>query len=100
MNSFFWPTEIKSQTTALVRLGRVLHWLSLVVSAGLVILAFVARGERAPCGEQGPWCDYGGCLPCPHLTFFDEWGGAIFSAAFALGVALVGRAFRYVFAGE
>lgn len=92
----FWPSRLKAETTVLVRLGRVLHWLSVGVAVALVLLGYFARGQRAPCYPQGQW-DI--CPPPP--TWFEDWGQSVlFALAIALVVALGGRALRYVLAGE
>jgi hypothetical protein len=91
--SLLWPTRLKAETTVLVRLGRVVHWLSIALAAVIGLLGIIARGQRAPCNGE-PWCP-------PPPTWFEEWGAPIlFAFAAGLAVALIGRALRYVLSGE
>lgn len=94
--SFFWPATLKAETTVLVRLGRVLHWASVATAVAATLLGVFARGQRATCYPQGQWNI---CPPPP--TWFEDWGAPVlFALAVALVVALVGRALRYILAGE
>ena len=94
--SLFWPGRVKTETTVLVRLGRVVHWLSVAVVVAIVPLGVFARGQRAPCYPQGTW-DI--CPPPP--SWFEDWGAPLaFALAVAFMVALAGRASRYILAGE
>jgi hypothetical protein len=94
--SLFWPARSKAETTVLVRLGRVLHWVSVLMAVAIILLGPFARGQRAPCYPHGQW-DI--CPPPP--SWFEEWGAPILFA-FAVGavVVLIGRALRYILAGE
>lgn len=96
----FWPGRMKTETTALVRLGRVVHWLSVAAAVAIGLLGYFARGQRAPCNRFEQYVPGG--VPCPPPpTWFEDWGASVlFALAVALAVALIGRALRYILAGE
>lgn len=98
--SLLWPTRLKAETTVLVRLGRVLHWLSIALAVVVGLLGIFARGQRAPCNPFGQHLP--GAIVCPPPpTWLEEWGTPIlFAFAAGLLVALIGRTLRYVLAGE
>lgn len=75
---FFWPTKLNHDSNALVRLGRVLHWIGsglAAVSSGIGL--FVALTQPSNAGIA--------------FAFF---GG------FAALTYLACRALRYIFSGE
>ncbi len=81
---WFWPRARRTETSAAIRAGRVLHWTFLVFAAPLAaivaygLLYFVFTGETGSDGVS-------------ILAFL---------AALSLALAIVGRAFRYVLANE
>ncbi len=111
---FFWPNQIKAETTALLRLGRTIHWLSVVVAV-VTILVAIAIGwtsisdaasseERLRVWELSR--QYGlkteGYLdedrPYVYESYF--WLSVFLGLLAAFVVAMVGRAIRYIFGGE
>ncbi len=93
--NFFWPTRRKAETTALIRLGRVAHWLSIAFAAAFALAGIFARGQTT-CDAE-PWLP--GCPPPP--TWFEDWGAPILaSLAAAFVISMIGRGFRYILAGE
>jgi hypothetical protein len=83
MPPIFWPSESKAETTALIRLGRVLHWIAVTIAGcSLALGAAISLFSQS---EYHPQMDPSGFLA---------------GLAGALIAALIGRAFRYVLAGE
>ncbi len=83
--SFFWPTNLKADPGALARLGRVLHWIALILAAGLIWAGWSVGVSHLEyelltwtwiMRAMGPWLV-----------------GAVL-------VAQLGRGLRYIFAGE
>ena len=69
----FWPLASHPQPNAITRLGRLVHWMALALSALLALMA---------------------------ATAFQSWtDGAVFFGV-ALAVALTGSGVRYVLSGE
>lgn len=78
MHAFLWPKEIKPEPRGVARLGRVLHW---VITAGALLVMI--------------GCAY------TYLTG-EEWErqSALAGLVAGAGLFIVGRAARYIFAGE
>jgi nicotinamide riboside transporter PnuC len=90
MRAFLWPKTIKSETTVVVRLGRVLHWFCAIV-AGIVVTSTVVINSMAV---------YERAEMPSEVTVAEVWGPVLGAVAFALAFLLFGRALRYVFSGE
>lgn len=78
--AFLWPKHTKTETTVLVRLGRVVHWLALLPAALAVFLGCATSLSA-------------GNTPDGNAYFLAGLAGA-------LAFLLFGRALRYIFAGE
>lgn len=83
--SFFWPTNIKPAPGAVARLGRVLHWISLLLAIAALVTGVVSVQSQAS---------------YQVLSFHLFWNtmGPVFMAA--VGIALFGRGLRYILSGE
>lgn len=79
--NWLWPKLIRAETNTSIRVGRVLHWIGLLI--GCAIAAFCMVGIVAD-GLSGPGVVSGSAF------FFSV------AAAFVLG----GRALRYILADE
>lgn len=79
--NFLWPANSKTETTALGRIGRVLHWL--FTAAAIALIA-------------------GGLAVLPSLLnpYSNAGGAALGFAGGAVGVYLFGRALRYIMSNE
>ena len=77
MLSVLWPTRIKPESSIVIRIGRVIHWLATAMAVAMAIYSLVAR------------TDY----PITQMLFSTEIAGAPF-------VYLFGRGLRYILAGE
>jgi hypothetical protein len=79
--NFLWPQHLKIDTTPLVRLGRVLHWLFTGVAGLMLTLPFL-------------W-------PSTSGDGVAQYGdGFLIAIGFAIPMALLGRGLRYVLSGE
>ena len=75
--NFIWPTKLKEQPSGVARFGRVLHWLF-----ALGALSFVIGGGYT-------------------MLIYGDFNSGLALIAFGGGICLlVGRALRYIFAGE
>lgn len=121
MPSWIWPSTQKVETTVGVRLGRVLHWISVAIAATALIFAMIfwidqsgrlptaqqeyaARVARHPIGRDGNRIGrdtFGtfGADPEPYIPSVD-YGTLIGLAVFAALVALFGLGLRYIIASE
>ncbi len=119
--SWIWPSTQKVETTVGVRLGRVLHWISVGIAAVALILAvifWIDQSGRIPAAQQehAQWearhpigtdgnrigrDTFGtfGADPEPYIPSVD-YGTLIGIAVFAALVALFGRGLRYIIASE
>lgn len=119
--SWMWPSTQKVETTFAVRLGRVLHWISVGIAAATLIVTVViwidqsgripaAQQEhtqwetRHPTGTDGDRIGrdaFGtfGPDPEPYIPSV-EYGTIIGLAVFAALIALFGRGLRYIIASE
>jgi hypothetical protein len=79
--SFFWPRHLKSDTTALIRFGRVLHWFLTGVAA-ICIVSSLVGAPRFPDGSA------------------DYLSAALIGLSFAIPIAFIGRGARYILSGE
>ena len=79
--SFFWPRHPKADTTALIRFGRLLHWL-LTGSAAVCVVASLVSPPRFLDGSA------------------DYPTGLLIGLSFAIPLAILGRGARYVLSGE
>lgn len=79
--NWLWPRRLRSDATLPVRVGRLLHWLSLAVAGYAILFCWMAVYVEA--GQNAK--------PVAALAL-----GLIL----ALLAALTGRALRYLFAGE
>ncbi len=77
MLGFLWPTRIKPESSIIIRIGRVVHWLAAAIAIAMAIYSLVAR------------TDY----PLADMLLTTEIAGAPF-------VYLFGRGMRYILAGE
>lgn len=71
--NWLWPQKQHTETTALIRLGRVLHWVSIGLGAFIIFIGIFG---------------------------FNSQSDGLFFASFGLVVALIGRGLRYVLADE
>ena len=80
MRAIFWPTTPNPNPTAITRLGRVLHWIAVVIAALFIVLiiGIATNGDSIMSNLTG----YVICL---------FWAGV-----FAMG----GRGLRYILSGE
>ena len=89
--SFFWPTKLNPEPNALVRFGRVLHWigagLSALLGIGMVFTLLLAAQAYSNHGYM-------------HYSVNGYLGGTLMLAIAALLINLAGRALRYIFSGE
>lgn len=115
--SFVWPATQKAETTVAVRLGRVLHWITVALAAAMLAItvymwideesripaaqqAHAAWEARHPIGADGyrvgrnDMFDYEPSIPN------EEFGPYAAAAAIAALLALFGRGLRYIIAGE
>ncbi|MDF2493889.1 hypothetical protein [Sphingomonas sp.] len=116
--SWIWPSTQKVETTVAVRLGRVLHWISVGIASTALVLAVVIwfdQTSRVPVAERehaawearhpvGPdgyrtGRDTYGADPEPYIPTVD-YGTAAGITVFAALCALFGRGLRYIIAGE
>lgn len=75
----FWPAQRKAQPSAIERLGRVLHWLAVIIGVAISGIAF--------------WGMIATPSPNAQVLF-------LVALIFAIAVSLAGRALRYIFSGE
>ena len=89
MTRIFWPTELQTRQSRWVLLGRVMHWTLTVIALSLLALTVAVSGAllEAGQGEGGIWRD-----PAVLLSFTGSLAG--------IGVFLLGRTLRFVFARE
>ena len=71
--NWLWPRHLHTETTALIRLGRVLHWAGIILGALVALFAMLA---------------------------FDDMSEGAKALAVALVPILIGRGLRYVLANE
>jgi hypothetical protein len=76
--NWIWPRQLNASNSAVVRLGRVLHWVALVLSAPSVIFAF-------------------GVMFTPDSFRFYITGAFVL---IALVCASIGRGVRYILSNE
>lgn len=74
----FWPAHPKVTPNTVERLGRVVHWITIVLGIGFLGLVLTASGNMG--AAAGPFLLFGVVLAC--------------------GAVLLGRALRYILAGE
>lgn len=89
MTRIFWPTELQTRQSRWILLGRVMHWTLTAIALSLLALTVAVSGallEAGP-GEGGIWGD-----PAVRLSFTGSLLG--------IGVFLLGRTLRFVFARE
>lgn len=84
--ALLWPKHAKTETTVLVRFGRVLHWLT-IAPAALCLLAGILGTV-----QSWIWVFERHTQP-DHLYL-------LFGMLGALAFLLIGRGLRYIFAGE
>lgn len=111
---FFWPRSRHLETTVLIRLGRMVHWLSVGVAAASIMLAVVigvgsldsaSRNAESirqwdiahPTGQADPADPYE-VRPYPMEPYLGS--ALLFGTLAALSVALAGRGVRYILANE
>jgi hypothetical protein len=119
--SWMWPSTQQAETTVAIRLGRVLHWISVGIAAAALALAvamWIEQSNRVPEAQQehiawearhpiGPDGYRTGRNafntfdddPEPYIPTVD-YSISIAAVAFAALVALFGRGLRYVIASE
>jgi hypothetical protein len=83
---WFWPRELRGETTALVRLGRALHWFTVVVAL-IELGSALVIGFDSILSERTPADSYFGMA-------------ALVGSVIALIIALLGRGARYILADE
>jgi len=120
---FIWPRDIQSETTVLIRLGRIVHWLC-IVGACLVFLTAIIVGlgslsDAKRSAEAAHQWDLAqleaqrSSPPLPKGYTLDSIGGerpyvtdsefipiAIMGFVAGIVLAVAGRSARYVLAGE
>jgi len=85
---FLWPTRLDPDPTAIVRFGRVLHWIGTILA-----IAVIAIGALIVANYALGWMGSATVLRDVAL-------GSCVTLAFASVVYFAGRALRYIFSGE
>lgn len=75
---WLWPQHVNDESSLLVRIGRLIHWLALSLAVFGLLISFFAMSQ------------VGDTEPVPYIAVGLVW----------LGVAMIGRGLRYVFAKE